>query len=107
MLRFGSPWFLREPGVVIKRYPCAGVMHPVLDALLPLIRRHQVNPAAVHRLRIRLHPDATRPLVYERPETGLQGKFSLPYTAAAALLDRGLTLRTTPTAGYGTPPLGR
>ena len=92
LLRFGSPWFLREPGVVIKRYPCAGIMHPVLDALLPLIRQHQVNPAAVHRLRIRLHPDATRPLVYERPETGLQGKFSLPYTAAAALLDRGLTL---------------
>lgn len=92
LLRFGSPWFLRMPGVAIKRYPCAGVMHPVLDALLPLIERHQVRPAAVDRLRIRLHPDAARPLVYERPETGLQGKFSLPYTVAAALLDRGITL---------------
>ncbi len=92
LLRFGSPWFLKEPGVAIKRYPCAGVMHPMLDALLPLIERHQVRPAAVDRLRIRLHPDAARPLVYERPETGLQGKFSLPYTAAAAFLDGRITL---------------
>jgi len=92
LLRFGSPWFLRTPGVAMKRYPCAGVMHPVLDALLRLIERHQVNPAAVERLRIHLHPDAARPLVYDRPETGLQGKFSLRYTAAAALLDRGITL---------------
>ncbi|MDE0032423.1 MAG: MmgE/PrpD family protein [Deltaproteobacteria bacterium] len=92
LLRLGSPWFLQKPGIAIKRYPCAGVMHPMLDALLPLIEQHQVRPAAVDRLRIRLHPDATRPLVYERPEIGLQGKFSLPYTAAAALLDRGITL---------------
>jgi len=91
LLRFGSPWFLRTPGVAIKRYSCAGVMHPMLDALLPLIERHQVRPAAVDRLRIRMHPDAVRPLVYERPETGLQGKFSLHYTAAAALLDRRIT----------------
>ncbi len=91
LLRFGSPWFLRTPGVAIKRYSCAGVMHPMLDALLSLIERHQVRPAAVDRLRIRMHPDAVRPLVYERPETGLQGKFSLHYTAAAALLDRRIT----------------
>ena len=91
-LRFGSPWFLRTLGIAIKRYPCAGVMHPMLDALLALIERHAVAPDAVHRLRVHLHPDAARPLVYERPETGLQGKFSLPYTAAAALLDRGITL---------------
>jgi len=91
-LRFGSPWFLRRPGIAIKRYPCAGVMHPMLDALLALIERHAVAPDAVHRLRVHLHPEAARPLVYERPETGLQGKFSLPYTAAAALLGRGITL---------------
>ena len=36
-LRFGSPWFLRTPGIVIKRYPCAGVMHPMLDTLLALM----------------------------------------------------------------------
>ena len=91
-LRFGNPWFLRTPGIAIKRYPCAGVMHPVLDALLALIERHRVAPNAVDRVRVHLHPEAARPLVYERPETGLQGRFSLPYTVAAALLDRGITL---------------
>lgn len=92
LLRFGSPWFLKEPGIAMKRYPCAGVMHPMLDALLALIERHPVASDAIDRLCVHLHPDAARPLVYERPETGLQGKFSLPYTAAAALLDRGVTL---------------
>ena len=90
-LRFGSPWFLREPGIAIKRYPCAGVMHPMLDTLLALLERRRVTPDAVDRLRVRLHPDAARPLVYDRPGSGLEGKFSLPYTAAAALLDRQVT----------------
>ena len=90
-LRFGSPWFLREPGIAIKRYPCAGVMHPMLDALLALLERRRITADAVDRLRVRLHPDAARPLVYDRPESGLEGKFSLPYTAAAALLDRQVT----------------
>ena len=92
-LRFGSPYFLREPGIAIKRYPCAVVMHPMLEALLALVERHRVSPGTIHRLRIHLHPDSTRPLVYDRPERGLEGKFSLPYTAAAALLDGRITLR--------------
>ena len=91
LLRFGNPWFLRKPGVAIKRYPCAGVMHPMLDALLGLLERRRVRADAVHRLRVRLHPDAARPLVYDRPGSGMEGKFSLPYTAAAALLDRQVT----------------
>ena len=34
-------------------------------------------------------PEATvAPLIHHRPDTGLQGKFSLEYAAAAALLDR-------------------
>ncbi len=92
LLRFGSPWFLREPGIAIKPYPCAGVMHPMLNALLGLLERHRVDPDAVHRLYVRVHPDAARPLVYDRPERGLEAKFSLPYTVAAVLLDRRLSL---------------
>ena len=92
LLRFGSPYFLRKPGITIKRYPCAIVMHPMLDALLALLERHRVSPDAVDRLRIHLHPDSARPLVYDCPERGLEGKFSLPYTAAAALLDGRVTL---------------
>lgn len=92
LLRFGSPWFLREPGIVIKRYPCAGVMHPALDALFAVLRRHPVEPEEVSRLRIHLSPEAALPLVYDRPEGGLQGKFSLPFTFAAAWTDGRLTL---------------
>ena len=92
LLRFGSPYFLREPGIAIKRYPCAIVMHPMLEALLALVERHRVSPGTIHRLRIHLHPDSARPLVYDRPERGLEGKFSLPYTAAAVLLDGRVSL---------------
>ena len=91
LLRFGSPWFLREPGIAIKRYPCAGVMHPALDALFALLRRYPVEPDEVSRLRIHLSPEAALPLVHDRPERGLQGKFSLPFTFAAALIDRRVT----------------
>ncbi|WP_433296380.1 hypothetical protein ACQPZQ_15925 [Pseudonocardia sp. CA-142604] len=34
------------------------------------------------------------PLIHHRPSTGLQGKFSGEYVAAAALLDQALGLRT-------------
>ena len=46
-----------------------------------------LDPAQVRRI-VLSTPEATVvPLIHHRPETGLQGKFSLEYAAAAALLD--------------------
>ena len=44
--------------------------------------------ADVRRIAVRTLAGPVTPLIHHRPETGLQGKFSLEYGLAAALLDR-------------------
>ena len=42
----------------------------------------------MRRIELRTPAAAVVPLIHHRPDTGLEGKFSLEYAAAAALLDR-------------------
>jgi 2-methylcitrate dehydratase PrpD len=88
LLRPGRPFFFMDPGIAIKLYPCAAVMHPALDALIELSERHGVQPRQVKQVRVRLGPDAALPLVYGRPRSGLEAKFSLPFCAAVAVVFR-------------------
>jgi 2-methylcitrate dehydratase PrpD len=89
----GEPFFLETPGVSIKFYPCAGVMHSVLDALIELVRAHDLKPAQIVEVRVKLGRDAGLPLVYDRPQSGLEAKFSLPFSAAAAIVHRAAGLQ--------------
>jgi 2-methylcitrate dehydratase PrpD len=92
LIQLASPFFFSDPGIAIKFYPCAAVMHPALDALIELVRRHDLQPPQVNSVRIGLGYDAALPLVYDRPRTGLEGKFSLPFSAALAIVHRRATL---------------
>ncbi len=88
LLFLGEPFFFSKPGISIKLYPCAGVMHPVLDLLLSLAGRHNFRPEDIKRVRVTMPAPSALPLVYKRPQTGLQGKFSLPFTVAVAVCER-------------------
>jgi 2-methylcitrate dehydratase PrpD len=88
LIKFGPPYFLVRPGVAIKIYPCAGVLHPALDAIIELAKEHDLQSTDVKRIRVNLGPDAALPLVYDRPRTALEGKFSLSFSAAVALIYR-------------------
>src|SRR6185369_8510556 len=70
-------------GLAIKLYPCCYALQRPISVLSGL----SADPAAVRRIVLR-SPEATVvPLIHHRPDSGLQGKFSLEYAAAAALLD--------------------
>ena len=88
LIKFGSPYFLVNPGIAIKIYPCAGVLHPALDAIIDLVKEHDLQSTDVQRIRVSLGPDAALPLVYASPRTALEGKFSLSFSAAVALVYR-------------------
>ena len=88
LIKFGPPYFLVDPGVAMKIYPCAGVLHPALDAIIELAKEHDLHSTDVKRIRVSLGPDAALPLVYDRPRTALEGKFSLSFSAAVALVYR-------------------
>ena len=92
-------------GLAVKLYPCCYALQRPISALSELAGSElagselagselagsevapQLDPAAVRRIVLRTPEATVVPLIHHRPESGLQGKFSLEYAAAAALLD--------------------
>jgi 2-methylcitrate dehydratase PrpD len=72
-------------GVAIKLYPCCYALQRPIAAVRAL---PDTDPARVARIRVRTPAAALAPLIHSAPTTGLEGKFSLEYAVAAALLDR-------------------
>jgi 2-methylcitrate dehydratase PrpD len=77
-----------QDGLAIKIYPCCYALQRPISALAELAASAGIDPADVRRIELRTPEATVVPLIHHRPETGLQGKFSLEYAAAAALLDR-------------------
>ncbi|HEY3734761.1 MAG TPA: MmgE/PrpD family protein [Streptosporangiaceae bacterium] len=73
-------------GLAIKIYPCCYALQRPISALAELAAAG-LDPADVRRIVLRTPESAVTPLIHHRPDTGLAGKFSLEYAAAAALLD--------------------
>ena len=82
----GSRWEIVETGITVKLYPsCAGT-HPTLDALLDLRAQHGFTEREVDRIEVDLDPIVPTILIYDRPSSALEAKFSLPFCAAAAVV---------------------
>jgi 2-methylcitrate dehydratase PrpD len=90
--RLGNPYFFIEPGISIKPYPCGSLSHPALDVLLELVRKHDVRPEHVERIDVGVNSHVPNALIYTRPTTALEGKFSLQFQMAIGVLDRAATL---------------
>ncbi len=72
-------------GLAIKPFPCCYALQRPIAAVAGL-----AAPPAVDRIRriaVRTPAASLAPLIHHSPETGLEGKFSLEYGIAAALLD--------------------
>jgi 2-methylcitrate dehydratase PrpD len=72
-------------GLAIKIYPCCYAMQRPISALSEIAGG--LHPDDVRRIVLRTPKATVQPLIHHRPATGLEGKFSLEYAAAAALLD--------------------
>jgi 2-methylcitrate dehydratase PrpD len=93
MLRdWGSPWDIVEPGVGIKQYPCCGSTHPAIDAMLMLVREHDLTPEQVERVDSWTHPRRLAHTNRPDPNSELDAKFSVQYCLARALTDRAVKL---------------
>jgi len=73
-------------GLAIKIYPCCYALQRPISALAELTGS-PLDPGQIGRIELRTPAAAVVPLIHHQPDTGLQGKFSLEYGAAAALLD--------------------
>ena len=82
---FGAPFRMVSPGVGFKKHPSNYFTHRPIDAALALREEHALKPAEIAKVAV-IFPRfeyVNRP----QPETGLDGKFSVQYTTALALLD--------------------
>jgi 2-methylcitrate dehydratase PrpD len=75
-------------GLAVKIYPCCYALQRPISAIAELAASTGLDSADVQRIELRTPEATVVPLIHHRPDTGLQGKFSLEYAAAAALLDR-------------------
>jgi 2-methylcitrate dehydratase PrpD len=71
-------------GLAIKLFPCCYALQRPISAMLELA---DVDAHRVARIVVRTPSATLQPLIHSRPSTGLEGKFSLEYALAAALLD--------------------
>ena len=82
----GERWEIIDTGITVKLYPsCAGT-HPTLDALLDLRARERFTIDDVERVEIDVDPIVPTILIYDRPTSALEAKFSMPFCAAAAIV---------------------
>ena len=82
----GSVWTSAN-SIVIKKYPCCGSNHSTLDSLLGLIREHGFTLDEVDEVEVAGLPAISHVLLYPDPRSSFQGKFSLAYNVATALVD--------------------
>lgn len=92
VIALGAPHEVADPGIGVKRFPACASTHQSLDATLELIAMHAFAPGDVASVECAVSYLAPHQLIYDRAETPLQGKFSMPYCVSVALLDRAVGL---------------
>ncbi len=90
---WGDPLeILTDYGIALKPYPACGATHPGIEAALILHRA--IAGREIGSVRAGVCKMAFAPLIHVLPTAPLEGKFSLHYCIAAALLDGKLDLST-------------
>jgi 2-methylcitrate dehydratase PrpD len=86
--RLGAPYFMKEPGISIKPYPSGSLSHPAQDLILDLVRQHDLKASDIERIEVGTNSNVPNALIYPMPKTALEGKFSIPFCMAIAVLER-------------------
>jgi len=100
---WGAPWDIVDPGLTIKQYPCCGSTHPAIDAMLMLVREHDLTPDTVTRIESQTHPRRFAHTNRPDPRGALDAKFSVQYCLARALVSRQVLIEHFEDGSYDEP----
>jgi 2-methylcitrate dehydratase PrpD len=90
----GKTFLIVSPvGLAIKPYPSCGFTHTAIDCALDL-RQRGVKTEEIVEIELGTSPFDKQLLIHHRPRTGLEGKFSLEYCVARALVSGGVRLNS-------------
>lgn len=86
----GRSFLVEHVGIGVKLYPAGYYLHQGFEAALRLVNDHGVTTDRIERVRIAFPPNSrfNRPVLTSHTE----GKFSLQFVVAAAILDQALTI---------------
>ncbi len=90
----GQVWEIVEGGITVKLYPSCAATHPTIDTLLDLRAEHGFGPDDVGEIDVAVDSVTPTVLIHERPTTGLEGKFSMHFCAAAAVVHGQVGIET-------------
>lgn len=99
-------WAIVQPGFEHKRFPSCYLTHRLIAGILKI--RARVPQAAWTqpvRIEVEMPQNGLAPLKYPDPRSGLEGKFSGPYCAAAAWIDGSAGLGSFTDAAIARAPL--
>ncbi|MGD8561679.1 MAG: MmgE/PrpD family protein [Desulfarculaceae bacterium] len=88
----GESFWIVKSGVSIKPYPCCAEGHRCLDAILFLADKHDIKAEDVESVECRTSDIVPQVMIRHNPQTGSEGKFSMEFCMAVALLDRAAGL---------------
>lgn len=85
---FGNPFTIVSPGVSIKPYPSGILTHQSMDAMLTLVREHDLDPGEIESVGFHAGKNINEPIRYPIAKNHLQAKFSMPALLAMIALCR-------------------
>jgi 2-methylcitrate dehydratase PrpD len=88
----GRIWQLPIQGLNIKRYPMCYATHRSIDGVLALVQQHDVKTEDIARIDVRIGETQLLMLRNHSPRTALEGKFSIEFALAAAVIARRVGL---------------
>lgn len=90
----GNPFRMEYWAPGIKKYDCCGGNQNALDAILYLIKEHNIRYEDVESVVVDVDGRVGDILIFPEPKTGHESRFSLHYNMAVALLDGKLDRHT-------------
>jgi 2-methylcitrate dehydratase PrpD len=70
-----------------KPYACGIVIHPTIDGCIQLRNQHKLSAEQIERIELKVHPLVLELTGKKAPQTGLDGKFSVYFAAALAIVE--------------------
>ncbi|MBC5767109.1 MmgE/PrpD family protein [Ramlibacter albus] len=84
--KLGERWDIVDPGNIYKLYPTCSLTHCAVDMILDGIADGSIRPKEVEAIECAVGYRCENTLPYHDAKTGLEGKFSMEYCLAAALV---------------------
>ena len=92
MAGLGREYALLGPNLYLKLYPCGFPLQRPIDCAIELADKHNLKADDIEEISCGVHYLIPETVFHVNPQTGLQGRTSIPYCVARAIIDRRMGL---------------